>query len=208
MFDLNQRPTLNILPETPEPFFRIPTFLSIANPFNDQQRKFLNRVIQEMLDNLLLPRTLGVGEQGYETPLTLIRRIVFSSYGCLAIAFRRVQIINLISRPGTPDQTEYSTGWLTSPYIQIEASMAYQQGLPLLILRENGVVNDGVLGGILEPGAAPLFIPFFNVDTDAQIEAFFNSIFWRDPFLRWVADVREYFEAKTEPLFAKEALLT
>ncbi len=191
--------TSALLQETQQSFFRIPVFLSYASPFNTQQSKFLDRVIQEMYDNLLFPRTLGVSEQGYEAPLTSIRRIVLSSYGCLSVAFRRVLIRDAVSRPGTPREQVYNSGWLTSPYIQIEPSMAYQRGEPVMIMRENGVLNDSVFGGILEQGAAPLFIPAFSVDTDEQINQFFDSIFWKDPFLRWVAAVRDYYGVLTTP---------
>ncbi len=191
--------TSGLLQETAQSSFRVPVFLSYATPFNEQQTKFLERIIQEMYDNLLFPRTLGVSEQGFEPPLTSIRRIVLSSYGCLSVAFRRVLIRDVVSRPGTAREQVYTSGWLTSPYIQIEPSMAYQRGEPVMILREDGVLNDGVFGGILEQGAAPLFIPVFSVDSDQLIDAFFNSIFWKDPFLRWVAAVREYYGILTTP---------
>jgi len=35
--------------------------------------------------------------------------------------------------------------WLTSPYCQIESATAYQLSLPILILREAGVIPEGLL---------------------------------------------------------------
>ena len=50
--------------------------------------------------------------------------------------------------------------WLTSPWSQIEPAMAYQIGLPVLILREKGVIDEG----ILERGVLGLYMPQFDLD--------------------------------------------
>lgn len=179
--------------------YKVPIFLSYASPFNDQQAKFLLRVEQELSNNLLLPRTLGVTDQWTEAPLPSIRRIVLSSYGLLSVAFRRAVIYSGAARPGTPREVKYSDQWLTSPYIQVEPSMAYQAGQPIMIIKENGIISDGNLGGILEQGVAPLFIPTFSVDTDAAIDAFFDSTQWKNTFAAWVGQVRLFYSLKTQP---------
>ncbi len=43
------------------------------------------------------------------------------------------------------ESSEHIHKFTTSPWVQIEAGMAYQQGLPLLILKEKKVYNEGIL---------------------------------------------------------------
>ena len=183
--------------ELSNPLYNIPVFLSYATPYNDNQKIFLSRVIEEVRSILLFPRTLGVTDQETESPITSIRRMILTSYGMLAVAFHRVRIDSAISRPNTSSEQTYTNIWLSNPYIQIEPAMAYQQGLPLMIIVEDGVLSDGVFGGILEQGAIPLFIPRFNIENETTINNFFNSVAWKSVFLDWVSQVRAYYESVT-----------
>lgn len=72
--------------------YRIPIFLSTTTHLNDNQRQFLNRLIFEIENALLFPRTLPLSESYPEAILTDIRRLVSSSYGMLAVNLRRFQI--------------------------------------------------------------------------------------------------------------------
>ena len=70
------------------------------------------------------------------------------SNGLLCVAFRRTHILNgeRIVRVGRKFETRHIEDlWLTIPWAHIEPTMAYQIGLPVLVLREAGVVYDGVL---------------------------------------------------------------
>lgn len=193
-------PSYSLL-NTSDPLYRIPVFLSYATPYNDLQSLFLDIIIAKMRKELLFPRTLGRSDQYVQTPLTDIRRMILSSYGMLAIAFRRTHVIEAVSRPGTSSEQTFRDFWLSSPYLQIEPSMAYQQGLPLMIMVENGVSQNNVFGGILEQGAAPLFIPRFSLDDEQSICDFFRSVFWRETFADWVGMVRNCYNRLTQPCF-------
>jgi hypothetical protein len=76
-----------------------------------------------------------------------------------------------------------SQGWLTSPYCQVEAAMAYQLGLPILILREAGVISEG----ILEHGAVGVDMPEF--DAAAPPADYFATRQWNDRFSDWAHSV-------------------
>ena len=83
-----------------------------------------------------------------DAPLTAIRRLMLESYGLVTIAFRRSWIETGKGKPKSDiGEKEYdvSNKWLTSPYCQIEPAMAFQLGLPVLILREKGVIAEGIL---------------------------------------------------------------
>lgn len=179
--------------------YRIPVFLSYATPYNSLQTLFLSGAVARIRRNLLFPRTLGRSDQNTEPPLTAIRRMILSSYGLIAFAFRRTHVESAVARPGSPDEETFENFWLTSPYLQIEPSMAYQFGMPVAIFVENGVSMNSVFGGILELGAAPISIITFNLNDPADIPAFFNSAAWRETFLNWTGQVRSFYSSKTEP---------
>lgn len=194
-------PTSNLLQESNQALYRIPVFLSYATPYNDLQVLFLEDVMNAIRSALLFPRTLGPSDQYTETPLTSIRRMILSSYGLMAIAFRRTFVTQATARPGTPRQQIFNDFWLTSPYLQIEPSMAFQRGLPLMLLVEEGVSTNSVFGGILEQGAAPFTIITFSVQNEEVINAFFNSAFWVETFADWACQVRSGYDIQTDPEF-------
>ncbi|AWP26294.1 hypothetical protein PVOR_26608 [Paenibacillus vortex V453] len=177
--------------------FRIPIFLSTANSLNNVQQQFFNRLVLEIEDALLFPRTLPQSEQYPETVLTNIRRLVISSYGMLAINFRRFFVQILEANVGQPPTT--TPFWQGSTFSQIEPSMAFQFGLPILLVRERGTdTTNGIWAG----GITPLNI-FVEWDSDNQtVDEFFGSVQWREVFANWTAEVRGNYYLRTEPQFS------
>lgn len=176
--------------------FRIPIFLSTTSTLNNLQEKFLNRLIFEIEEALLFPRTLPESEQYPETVLTNIRRLVKSSYGLLAMNFRRFFVQIEETNAGPPPTT--TPFWQGSVFLQIEPSMAFQFGLPILLVREKGT---DVSNGIWQGGITPLNI-FVEWDSENQsIDDFFNSVQWREVFANWTAEVRGNYFIRTEPMF-------
>ncbi|WP_242488082.1 hypothetical protein [Bacillus sp. TH13] len=76
------------LQEAIDQAFRIPVFLSTVNTLN-QLQQCLDRLILEIEQALLFPRTIPRSDQYPESPLTSIRRMILSSYGLIAINFQR-----------------------------------------------------------------------------------------------------------------------
>lgn len=64
--------------------------------------------------------------------------------GLLAIALKRTHIEKGYQYKNKKRQ-DINNKWLTSPYCQIEPAMAFQLGLPILILRDKSVISDGIL---------------------------------------------------------------
>ena len=123
---------------------------------------------------MLFPRTLPLSESYPESILTDIRRLVSSSYGMLAVNLRRFKIQTVeLNEQTTPPTTLPSTAiWEGSVYSQVEPSMAFQFGLPLLLVREEDTdVNNGIWAG----GIAPLNL-FIVWHSDTQtVDQFFNT---------------------------------
>lgn len=168
-------------------------FLSYPSPFNAEQGKFVEALKAYMSDNDLEPRTLGVTDYDPDIPLKAIRRLMLESNGIVTVAFRRTLISKGESRPGHTRNFVLDGKWLTSPYAQIEPAMAFQIGLPTLIMRELGVVPEG----ILEKGISGLYMPEF--DLTEGWETYLRSQEWVQIFKRWEHQVRSVRDKKGMP---------
>lgn len=143
------------------------------------------------------PRTLGVTDYDMDAPLKSIRRLMLDCNGLLTVAFRRNHIATGASRYQTDiagaKESILTDVWLTSPWSQIEPAMAYQIGLPVLILREKGVLAEG----ILERGVLGLYMPEF--DLTKSVDEYLTSVEWSEMLGRWEGFVRAVVETKGNP---------
>lgn len=183
------------LQEAIDQAFRIPVFLSTVNTLNQLQQQFLDQLILEIEQALLFPRTIPRSNLYPETPLTSIRRMILSSYGLVAINFQRFFVQGIRTNVGAFQPTE--PFWEGTPFSQIEPSMGYQYGLPLLLIRETGTDNNR---GVWQLGNAPFLILEWNSETQS-IDSFFNSVSWRQFFANWIGHVRNAYYIQTEPQF-------
>ncbi len=174
----------------------ISVFLSYPKPYVKRQQLFIDQLSRYLIGRGFEPRTLGVTDYDVDAPLTAIRRLLLESNGLLCIAFRRSMINDGIVKPksdiGEPE-TNLSGVWLSSPYCQIEPAMAFQLGLPVLIFREKGVLEEG----ILEKGVLGTYMPEF--DLTKSVNAYFKSMEFMQMLGRWEGYVRKVVEKKGNP---------
>lgn len=168
-------------------------FLSYPKPFNSEQKLFIDAVSSYLLDCGLEPRTLGVTDYDMDAPLKAIRRLMMESNGLITVAFRRTLIEQGTGKPGAPDAYPISDRWLTSPYSHIEPAMAFQIGLPTLIIRESGVIADG----ILEKGVVGTYMPEFDLSSPAS--SYLESPEWEQIIRKWQGYVASVVESKGNP---------
>lgn len=101
-----------------------------------------------MLENAgLSPRQMGKNEWSAEQPLRAIRRVIDQCSGTVVIAFTRYEFATgrELQKDGTSKQLEEIR--LPTVWNQIEAAMAYTRDIPLLVIAENGLRDDGLLEG-------------------------------------------------------------
>lgn len=173
----------------------ISIFLSYPKPFNTKQEKFIDDIKEYLKKRGFEPRTLGVTDYDMDEPLTAIRRLMLESNGLLTVAFRRTFVEAGKGKPKSDiGESEYdiSGKWITSPYSQIEPAMAFQIGLPILILREAGVIADG----ILEKGVTGTYLPEFDLEKGAS---YLENNEWQQIIGKWEGFVRKVVETKGNP---------
>src|ERR1022692_4669180 len=158
------------------PRFKASVFLSYPKPCMGEQQQFIDRVCGYLDGRGFAPRTLGVTDYDMDAPLKAIRRLMLESNGLITIAFRRTYIERGASNYKTNldnlQPKSIDGQWLTSPWAHIEPAMAYQIGLPILILREQGVIEEG----LLQRGVAGIYMPVFDVN--GPLDQYFISPEW------------------------------
>lgn len=180
-------------------------FLSRAEPYRRGQREFLLLLRRHLAERGFDPRT--VGETDFDmSGMSAIRGLLMQSHGLLSVAFRRMVVHDGEDRPDPDPDIELrssqrvpmqSPTWLTTPWCHMETAMAYQMGLPILLLVEDGVRLEGVLeGGVL--GQYP---PTFDVQRKARtLDDFFeNTEKWHQLSATWEGHVREVLRHRTSP---------
>ena len=174
----------------------ISVFLSYPQPHMKNQENFINEIKSYLKYRGLEPRTLGVTDYDTNEPLTAIRRLMLESNGMLTIAFRRALIEKGVTRPNSDngkESTDLLNSWTTSPWCHIEPAMAFQIGLPILILREQGVLADGVL----EKGVTGTYLPEFSLYD--PIDNYLKSEEWNQIIGIWEGYVRTVVKSKGFP---------
>ena len=176
---------------------RISIFLSYPTPCFSRQQEFITRIGDYLKSQGLEPRTLGVTDYDMDAPLKAIRRLMLESNGLITVAFRRTFIERGTTRYRTDieplKEASVDGKWMTTPWPHVEAAMAYQLGLPILIYREKGVVDDG----ILERGVVGLYMSEFDLDN--QRDDYFTSPEWCGIIGKWEGYVRAVVEKKGNP---------
>ena len=176
---------------------KIPVFLSYPKPCFGAQNQFIDRVRAHLEQRDFGPRTLGVTDYDMDAPLKAIRRLMLECNGLITVAFRRTYVEKGIARFRTDVKqlkpSSINRMWLTTPWAHIEPAMAYQLGLPILLLREKGVLEDG----ILERGVAGLYMPEF--DLEKPVAHYFSSPEWSGIIGKWDGYVRAVVERKGTP---------
>jgi hypothetical protein len=129
---------------------------------------------------------------------------MLESNGIVTVAFRRTFVEKGTAKFGSDilgQQAHSIDGlWLTSAWPHIETAMAYQLGLPILIFREKGVLNEG----ILERGVVGLYMPEFDLEHDqsgleSYLTRYFASDEWQGVIGKWEGYVRAVVETKGNP---------
>lgn len=168
-------------------------FLSYPNAYKQNQIEFIDTLSGYLMDRGYTPRTLGVTDYDMDAPLKSIRRLMSESNGLITVAFRRYYIERGKGKPGSESEFNIDKQWFTSPYSHIEPAMAFQIGLPVLILRERNVIADG----ILDKGVLGTYMPEFNLDDPSY--QYLNSKEFNQLIRKWESQVERVVENRGNP---------
>ena|SRR5579863_2831487 len=122
-------------------------YISIGSAASSTQRQAAETVFRSLETAGLSPRQMERNEWTAEQPLRGIKRVIEQCHGIVVIAFPRYQFPSGTERQKDGNDKQLTDIRITTVWNQIEAAMGYARGLPLLVIAEQGLLEDGLLEG-------------------------------------------------------------
>ncbi len=141
----------------------IDVFISHPTPFNKQQIGLLKLIDNKLESNGLNPVNLGKKNWNFKKPLEPIKKLMSGCKGAIVVGIERHHsLIGYEKEAATKksDKTELIHKYSSTPWVQIEGGMAYQAGIPLLILKEKKIHPEG----ILDPNNSDSYVFEFEIE--------------------------------------------
>ena len=172
----------------------ITVFLSRPNPFLLKQELFLEK-LKRLFDELGIQTiTLQADNYDLSDSMNYLKGMIRRCYGIVIVAFRQYFIDKGFKKKGGndnpaffyPNEIDISGQALTSPFCQIEGTIGILNDLPLLILNEDGIREEGILQG----GRFCTKTDHFDLD---NMDNFFSNEAIRRKIQVWAGRVFDYY---------------
>lgn len=161
----------------------INVFISHPTAYNKYQEAFLSLIELELKDHGLNPTNLGKNNWSYKSPLKPIKELMATCAAAIVIGLERHHSLIGYEKEFSKDSKELIHKFSSTPWIQIEAGMAYYAGIPLLILKENRVYAEG----ILDPQISDSYV--FEFDLRKQTKKLSPEL--KNIILNWVTHFKK-----------------
>lgn len=120
-------------------------FLSVGRTYTEAQERFVTAVEVQLRAVGLTPRTVGRNDFSSNAPLKRIGEALEECQGTVILAFERTRAEMVTDRPGSAEESTSKVVRLPTVWNQIEATMSYARHLPLLVIVEHGLKDEGLL---------------------------------------------------------------
>ena len=94
---------------------------------------------------------------------TRVRESLLKSSAVIAFGFRQMKIEDGIALPGTPKESRITDKWLNTPWNEVEVGMALMRGLPILLVKDEGIDS-----GIFDEKLSECFVASISADYDCR----------------------------------------
>jgi hypothetical protein len=118
----------------------------MGTPYTDAQLKFRD-ALEAFLRDQCDSNPVIIGKTTYPpgNPLPTINEAMRNCHGVIVVACERKYIEIGIEKRGGTEPKKLKAQTYTTPWSQIEASMAYTLGLPIYVIRQLGTVEEGLI---------------------------------------------------------------
>jgi hypothetical protein len=123
-------------------------FISHPTPHTPNQKTFLKLIDDKLAACGLNPVNLGKKNWNFKKPMAPIQEMMRESKGAIIVGLERSHSYIGYDKEDTTnkeDRIEFVHRYSSTPWVHIEAGMAYQAGLPMLILKEKRIHAEGIL---------------------------------------------------------------
>lgn len=122
-------------------------FISVGSNGSPLQRDATETIFSVIAATGLAPRQMEKNEWSSEQPLRAIRRVISECHGAVIVAFTRYEFPSGIERGKNESAIALGRTHFPTVWNQIEAALAYGRDIPLLVICETGLKEDGLLEG-------------------------------------------------------------
>ena len=122
-------------------------FISVGTALTAAQNDVADIIFQTIKAAGLDPRQMEKNEWSYDQPLRAIRRVLRECDGAVVIAFSRTSFETGMELTRSGGEDLLSSIRLPTVWNQIEAAMAHMHEIPLLVIAERGLREEGLLEG-------------------------------------------------------------
>lgn len=163
-------------------------FLSIGTTANKLHQQLADTVESYVKMNDMLPQTVGRTYFSSKQPLVAIKELMRECVGSIILAYERTHLIEAVDKRGSENERQLTGLNLPTVWNQIEATMAYTLGHPLLVLAEEGMKYEG----LLEPNY-DWYVMYINPEENILTSNEFQMV-----FADWKRRVEAYKAQKTK----------
>lgn len=122
-------------------------FVSIGSACSHQYSEAAEMIFRALETAGFAPRQMERNEWSAEQPLRAIKRVIDECEGIAVIAFSRFRFDSGTERKKDGGNQPLFNVHLPTVWNQIEAALGYARGLPLLVIAERGLLEEGLLEG-------------------------------------------------------------
>jgi hypothetical protein len=167
---------------------KIPVYVSCPTELNKEQESVRVVIWTELEQLNLEPRTLGRTDYPVRHPLYEVLVMARHCSGGVILGFSQFEARSGTFKKGTSSERNINVPIrFPTPWNNLEAGILYACGLPLLIFRE-----EGITGGVFDPGVTDVFVHKMPLGTISQDER--DSL--KQILLAWQTDVRMNYYGK------------
>nr|WKN38286.1 hypothetical protein K4G66_06170 [Tunicatimonas sp. TK19036] len=120
-------------------------FVSVGGTATEKQESFVQAIEDRLRSENLVPTTVGRNTFSSDSPIKAVIECMNESSGAIIIALERTYFPHGLEKRGGTKEKELSEKKYATPWNQIEAALAYSNGLPIMVIVEEGVQEEGLL---------------------------------------------------------------
>lgn len=169
---------------------KIKIFLSYSKPFRNDQLDFLDELKKYLHSINIKPIFLEQIHYSYKSPLEPIVEIINDSFGTIVIAFERFHSYIGYCKEDSKESSEVINGFYTSTWVQIEAGITYSKKKPLLIIKPDYILEDGIVDNKTSD-----YYEIFNIECKKEnnrftMPSFDSSESLKDAINNWILSIK------------------
>lgn len=137
-------------------------FISMGTPYTEEFEQFRDALEKFLRRCRADPRIIGVNEYPAGNPLTKIREVMKSCHGVIVVAYERKYLQTGVEKRTGAAPVALAERTYTTPWNHIESAMAYSLGLPIYIICQRGLTEEGLI-----ETKADWYVQHMELTTDA-----------------------------------------